>query len=324
MCSRCGDGARCEGDDTSHGIKYLHALLIIKSPAKAANREGVKMKRTVLLAAGVGSALVVATAGTAAVQALITGAQIQDGTIASRDIKNGTITRTDIGAATLSSLRGQRGAQGARGAVGAQGPAGPVGAAGPQGPTGGTGSTGATGAQGPQGVKGDPGAGVHVTGSVATAGDLPGGAAEGDAYIVTATSHLHVWDGAAWIDTGLVRGPDGPQGATGPTGPQGPAGPTGPTGPAGADGADGALAGYEIVQGAPVPVPASAVNVVVTANCPAGKVAVGGGVSFADPGTGVSVAETRPTAAGAGWTVTILNFFEVSNTATPYAVCAST
>lgn len=279
------------------------------------------MKRTVLLAAGVGSALVVATAGTAAVQALITGAQIQDGTIASRDIKNGTITRTDIGAATLSSLRGQRGAQGARGAVGPQGPAGPVGAAGPQGPTGGTGSTGATGAQGPQGVKGDPGAGVHVTGSVATAGDLPGGAAEGDAYIVTATSHLHVWDGAAWIDTGLVRGPDGPQGATGPTGPQGPAGPTGPTGPAGAD---GALAGYEIVTGAAVPISGDDFNVPASVNCPAGKVAVGGGVSLGNPAGGVALAESRPTALGDGWAVTVINFSPNPNSATPYATCAST
>jgi hypothetical protein len=277
------------------------------------------MKRTVLVAAGVASALVVATAGTAAVQKLITGAQIQDGTIASRDIKNGTITRTDLGAATISSLRGQRGAQGARGAVGPQGPAGPVGAAGPQGATGATGSQGAAGAQGPQGVKGDPGAGVHVTGSVATAAALPAtGNTAGDAYIVTATGHLHVWDGAAWIDTGLVRGPDGPQGPTGPTGPQGPAGPTGATGPA------GGLAGYEIVTGAPVAIVPADIIKVVSASCPAGKVAVGGGVSFSNPERGVAVAESLPTALGAGWTVTVQNFFPESNSATPYAVCAST
>ena len=51
------------------------------------------MKRMVLAGAGVASALVVAAAGTAGVQALITGAEIKDGTIQSRDIGNGAINR---------------------------------------------------------------------------------------------------------------------------------------------------------------------------------------------------------------------------------------
>ena len=281
------------------------------------------MRRAVLLAAGVASALGIATAATAGVQALITGAQIKDGTIESRDIENGTIRRADIGQATLSSLRGPRGRvgmQGPRGAIGPQGPAGATGPAGPQGLQGATGAAGAAGAQGPQGAKGDPGAGVHVTGSVPTAADLPAGAAAGDAYIVTATGHLHVWDGDAWIDTGLVQGPEGPEGATGPAGPQGPQGPAGPTGPAGAD---GALAGYEIVTGAPVAIAGTDFVVSASANCPVGKVATGGGVSISDPAGGVVMVESRPVALGAGWFVSVANFSEDPNSATPYAVCAN-
>ena len=85
-------------------------------------------------------------------------------------------------------------------------------------------------------AQGAPGAGVEVTGTVATVGDLPSGASAGDGYIVAANGHLHVWTGSAWVDTGEVRGPQGPQGATGPTGPQGPQGATGAGGPQGPPG----------------------------------------------------------------------------------------
>jgi hypothetical protein len=275
------------------------------------------MRRTVLLVAGAVSALAVTAAGTAAVQALITGAQIKDGTIESRDIKNGTIARADIRAATLASLRGLRGpvgAQGPAGAVGPQGAAGPPGAAGPQGPQG------ATGAQGVQGAKGDPGAGVHVTGSVATEADLPATANEGDAYIVTSTGDLHVWDGTAFVNTGLVQGPEGPQGPAGATGPQGPPGPAGPTGPAGAD---GGLVGYEIVTAASVAIAGSDFDVSGSAPCPAGKVAIGGGLTLGDPTGGVVVAESHPTAGGAGWALTVLNLSVEANNMTPYAICAN-
>ena len=271
--------------------------------------------------AGVVSALAVVTAGTAAVQALITGAQIKDGTVESRDIKNGTITRLYIANSAEAALRGRRGAQGPRGVAGPAGATGPQGATGVAGPQGPQGVTGATGAQGPQGVKGDPGAGVHVTGSVATAADLPAGAAEGDAYIVAATGHLHVWDGAVWIDTGLVQGPEGPQGDPGPAGPVGPQGEIGPTGAAGAD---GGLAAYEVVTGTPLAVLVSDFVVTAAATCPAGKVVLGGGASVADPSGEVVVATSRPTVAGAtyGWSVTALNYGG-DNTLTPYAVCAN-
>lgn len=266
-------------------------------------------------------ALAVATAGTAGVQALITGAQIKDGTIESRDIENGTILRADIARRTLASLEGDRGPRGAQGPAGPAGSQGPAGAAGLQGAPG---PQGATGAQGPQGPKGDTGAGVHVSGSVATVADLPAGAAEGDAYIVLATGHLHVWDGAAWVDAGAVRGPEGPAGPAGPTGPAGPQGVAGATGPAGADGDDGGLAGYEIVIGSALPIAAADLVVTTSATCPAGKVALGGGASVADPMGEVLFTSSRPTVAGAtyGWSVTLLNYGG-DNSVTPYAVCAS-
>ena len=278
------------------------------------------MRRTGLLAAGVIGALAVATAGTAGVQALITGAQIKDGTIESRDIKNGAIGRADIADAAEAALRGARGSRGADGPAGPAGPAGAQGAAGPQGPQG---ATGAQGPQGPQGPKGDTGSGVNVTGSVAVVGDLPAGAALGDAYIVTGTGHLHVWDGAAWVDAGPVRGPEGPQGATGGAGPAGPQGPAGPAGPAGADGADGGLAGYQVVTGAAVTVTPFDFDVSATAMCPAGKVAVGGGASVADSASQIDIAQSYPAAGGAGWSVTVHNYEEGDNTVTPYAICAS-
>ena len=59
------------------------------------------------------------------------------------------------------------------------------------------------------------------------------------------------------------------------------------------------------------------------ASCPAGKLAVGGGVSLADPQDAVFVSQSRPTVGGAGWAVTVFNFFEDTNTLTPYAVCAN-
>ena len=259
------------------------------------------MKRIAFLIAGAVVALAAVAGGTAGVQALITGAQIKDGTIESRDIDNGTIRRVDIGAAALLSLRGERGRvgpRGPRGAIGASGPSGPQGAAGPQGERGAAGVSGATGAEGAQGAKGDPGSGVHVTGSVATAADLPAGAAEGDAYIVTATGHLHVWDGAAWIDTGLVRGPAGPQGDTGLAGQQGPPGPVGPAGPSVS----------VAVSTAPFSLAAGAADL-FTVPCAAGEKAVSGGFTYVSDALVLS-SDTVPTADGAGWQLFLINFDE--------------
>ena len=169
---------------------------------------------------------------------------------------------------------------------------------------------------------------MNVKGSVATTGDLPAGAAAGDSYIVTATGHLHVWSGTAWVDTGLVQGPQGiqgPQGTQGPQGIQGPQGTPGTPGAPGAPGTDGGLAGYEIVTGTPVTILVSDFNVTVSVNCPAGKVATGGGVSVQNPERAVVMVDSRPTALGAGWATTIFNFNDtLGNSVTPYAVCANT
>jgi Collagen triple helix repeat (20 copies) len=105
-------------------------------------------------------AVVLTMTGSAfAAHALITGA----------DIKNGSITRADLSSKTIKSLKGNRGPagrdgfvgprgqQGSTGAQGDRGIAGPVGSQGPRGNTGDTGPRGATGATGPQGAQGDPG-----------------------------------------------------------------------------------------------------------------------------------------------------------------------
>lgn len=95
-------------------------------------------------------------------------------------------------------------------------------------------------------------------------------------------------------------GPAGPAGATGPAGPAGPAGvagpmgpqgPGGPAGPAGADGTNG-ISGYERVY-AVVPADSSQVKSQV-ATCPAGKVALGGGVSVSGAINDVVVFASKP------------------------------
>jgi hypothetical protein len=102
-------------------------------------------------------AVVLAMTGSAfAARALITGA----------DIKDGSITRADLSGRTVKGLKGKRGpagpagrdgfagAQGPQGSTGPDGPRGPAGPAGPQGQKGTTGDTGARGPIGPQGDQG--------------------------------------------------------------------------------------------------------------------------------------------------------------------------
>ncbi|MEA2219141.1 MAG: hypothetical protein QOJ35_1767 [Solirubrobacteraceae bacterium] len=78
-----------------------------------------------------------------------------------------------------------------------------------------------------------------------------------------------------------VQGAQGPKGETGATGATGAAGPAGPAGAGGADGADGAagadgVAGYERVSAVRRDVPLPFDDDVI-AQCPAGKVVLGGG-----------------------------------------------
>ena len=83
-------------------------------------------------------------------------------------------------------------------------------------------------------------AAFEVLGTVATVGDLPGGATQGDVYLVEADDNFYVWDGSAWSSLGTLAGPQGPTGATGATGAAGADGADGTNGTNGADGADGA------------------------------------------------------------------------------------
>ena len=165
------------------------------------------------------------------------------GTVTSSTTPSATITGNPpsqtLNLVLAKGDQGNQGLPGIQGIDGAEGPAGQTGPAGPAGPTG------------PQGPKGDA-AGINLKGvasqwppsATAIADDLwilpsplpvgtPAGFAPGDGAL---------YDGAAWLSTGPIRGPQGLQGATGPagsTGPRGFAGPTGPTGPQGVQGATG-------------------------------------------------------------------------------------
>jgi len=140
----------------------------------------------------------------------------------------------DIGPTGNDGATGPAGKDGADGAVGPQGPQGDIGPIGPQGDIGPIGPQGEVGPKGDQGDQGIPGLGITFKGRVATVGDLPATAAQGDAYIIDATGDAWVWSdtSAAFVNAGPIVGPTGPQGAEGPagaTGPQGAQGPAGPT-----------------------------------------------------------------------------------------------
>ncbi len=162
------------------------------------------------------------------------------------------------GPAGSTGPQGPAGADGANGGIGPQGPIGVAGAVGPQGPVGPAGATGNTGPQGPIGPAGATG----NTGAQGPAGP-PGPA-------------------GATGNTGAQGpiGPAGPPGATGntgsqgPTGPQGPQGATGPQGPSGAAG----VSGIEVVVA--ISALDSNASKIVSAACPAGKRALGGGASI--------------------------------------------
>jgi hypothetical protein len=95
-------------------------------------------------------ALVMAMSGSAMAAALITSAQIKDGTIQTKDLAKKTIS-------ALKGKTGANGATGATGAAGVAGPQGPAGAKGDIGPAGAKGDTGAAGAKGETGQQGQPG-----------------------------------------------------------------------------------------------------------------------------------------------------------------------
>lgn len=76
--------------------------------------------------------------------------------------------------------------------------------------------------------------GFNFKGEVADAGSLPAsGNTAGDAYFITGTADLYVWDGTAWTGPTSLQGPAGNDGAAGADGADGAAGPAGPGLPTG-------------------------------------------------------------------------------------------
>jgi hypothetical protein len=131
-----------------------------------------------------------------------------------------------------------KGPQGIQGLPGVDGPAGPTGMDGIQGIQGEQGLAGPEGPQGQQGIQGAAGLGITFKGQVVTETELPGDAAQGDAYIVQADDSFQVWDetSSSWVNGGSIQGP---QGIEGPQGPQGLQGEIGPQGIQGIDGPAG-------------------------------------------------------------------------------------
>jgi hypothetical protein len=100
---------------------------------------------------------------------------------------------------------------------------------------------------GPTGPTGPQGASIKFKGTVAQDVNLPAtGNQINDAYVITATGDLWVWNGTIWQNTGRIVGPTGATGSQGIQGPVGPTGATGsastvpgPTGPTGSQGSQG-------------------------------------------------------------------------------------
>jgi hypothetical protein len=81
-------------------------------------------------------ALMVAAGAGATASLMVTGKQIKDGTITTKDVKNRSLVVKDFSRRTKAKLRGATGPAGAAGARGATGPAGPAGPAGASGVSG--------------------------------------------------------------------------------------------------------------------------------------------------------------------------------------------
>jgi hypothetical protein len=111
-------------------------------------------------------AIVFALTGSAfAARTLLTGKDIQDGSITKADLAPTAVAsakgkrgpRGPRGHTGPAGKQGEQGPQGDPGLIGIQGERGPQGAVGPDGPAGTVGSTGAKGAKGDKGDTGDPG-----------------------------------------------------------------------------------------------------------------------------------------------------------------------
>jgi hypothetical protein len=119
----------------------------------------------------------------------------------------------------------------------------------------------------------------------------------------------------------LPAGPQGPKGDNGDVGAKGDAGASGPKGDKGDKGDPGlagGVSGYELVSlNGYLPAGGYAH---VTANCPAGKKALGGGYST---GVLMTLTQSFPTTNGAGWDVHGKNTENVAMNLTVWAICAN-
>lgn len=125
----------------------------------------------------------------------------------------------------FTGSRGNTGFTGSEGFTGSIGYTGSIGFTGSQG-AGFTGSQGVTGFVGSRGLPGvfaavgftgSAGTSVKIVGSVSTSSalPLPYGGAVSDGYITQDTGNLWMWTGSAWINLGLIRGPQGFTGSGG-------------------------------------------------------------------------------------------------------------
>jgi hypothetical protein len=121
-------------------------------------------------------------------------------------------------------------------------------------------------------------------------------------------------------------GPTGPAGTKGETGPAGPKGETGPAGPIGMTGAQGpqgpsGVSGWQYaIQGVSI---ASGDQRAITAYCPTGKKAFGGGLSSAQPHPSTQIFQDAPAGAGEGWLVSVRNNGTAAVTYCAWVICAN-
>lgn len=101
--------------------------------------------RTALAVLVAALALIISAGAGATAALMITGKQIKDGTVSTKDVKNRSLKVKDLSTKARAKLRGATGPAGPRGATGATGATGPAGPAGP------------TGLQGLPGLDGLPG-----------------------------------------------------------------------------------------------------------------------------------------------------------------------
>jgi len=123
-----------------------------QAASKVMGRAGRHRTATALLLAVL--VLSVGLGGTAAAVSLVTGKQIKDGSVRSRDIGNGSLTGSDVADKSLTPADFTGSIQGPTGPQGPAGAQGPRGLQGLQGTAGAQGAKGDTGAPGPAGVSG--------------------------------------------------------------------------------------------------------------------------------------------------------------------------